>query len=278
MAHVGIALVFLGIITSGYYSKEVNLSLELNKPMEAFGYKFTYTGAEPFMDANNRSDTMYYFNVEVEKDNKVKKMKPIMYYSKFSQGIMKNPDIAYFFKKDLYISPMAYEEPQSFSNDQLFDFKKGEKKKIGNLDVEFVDFDFGNIQMGGKEMSSGNYTLSATLIVSDGKDKETISPKIHAVEGEQHDIKAVLKNNPEYEFYFVNMKLLGEEQGGSMATIAVVDLKNPNSNVRKDETLIASVAIKPFIWVLWTGVVVFVLGFFVSVYRRRKELFVKVKK
>lgn len=277
LAHVGIALFFLGIIGSGKYSEEVNLSLELNKPMEAFGYKFTFIGATPFMDANNKTDTMYHFNILIEKDNKEMTMRPVMYYSNFSQGIMKNPDIANFMNKDLYISPMSYEEPQFFSQDQLFDFKKGEKKKIGNLEIEFVDFDFGNIQMGGKEMALGNYTLGATLIVNDGKNKETISPKLHSVNGEQDFVKVQMKNNPDFDFYFVNMKLLGEEEGGSLASIAIVDLKDPSKNTRKEETLVASVAIKPFIWVLWTGVVILVLGFFVSVYRRRKELFVKAR-
>jgi cytochrome c-type biogenesis protein CcmF len=273
LAHVGIALFFLGVIGSAKYSEEVNLSLELNKPMDAFGYKFTYIGATPFMDANNKSDTMYHFNVKVEKDNKEMTMKPIMYYSKFSQGIMKNPDIANFINKDLYISPLSFDEPQFFSNDQLFEFKKGEKKKIGDLDVEFVDFDFGNIQKGGPEMMSGNYSMGATINISDGKNKETISPKLHAVNGEQDYIKAQMKSNPDYDFYFISMKLLGEEQGGNNATIAIVNLKDPSSkNSRKEETLVASVAIKPFIWVLWTGVAVLVLGFFISVFRRRKEL------
>lgn len=275
LAHVGIALFFIGVVSSSKYSEEVNLSLELDKPMEAFGYTFTYTGAEPFIDANNKSDTMYYMNVKVEKGSKEMTMKPIMYYSKFSQGIMKNPDIANFFKKDLYISPMSYEEPQFFSKDQLFDFKKGETKKIGDLEIQFKDFDFGNIQMGGKEMASGNYTLGATLNITNGKDKETISPKLNAVNGEQSSVKAQLKDNPDYEFYFVNMKLGGEEQGGSQATIAVVDLKSQPNGSMKNETLVANVAIKPFIWVLWTGVIILVIGFFISVYRRRKELFAK---
>ncbi len=278
LAHVGIALFFLGIIGSGKYSEDVNLSLELNKPMEAFGYTFTYAGATPFMDANNKSDTMYHFNIKVEKDNRQMTMRPVMYFSSFSQGIMKNPDIANFFYKDLYISPMSYEEPQFFSKDQLFDFKKGEKKKIGNLEIEFTDFDFGSIQMGGKEMMSGNYTIGASLKINDGKNTETVSPKLHAINGEQDYIKVQMTGNPDYDFYFVNMKLQGEEEGGSLATIAIVDLKDPSKNVRKEETIVANIAIKPFIWVLWTGVVILALGFFVSVFRRRKELLVKEKK
>lgn len=278
LAHVGIALFFLGVIGSGKYSEDVNLSLELNKPMEAFGYTFTYAGATPFMDANNKSDTMYHFNIKVEKDNREMTMRPIMYYSSFSQGIMKNPDIANFFYKDLYISPMSYEEPQFFSKDQLFDFKKGEKKKIGNLEIEFTDFDFGSIQMGGKEMMSGNYTIGAALKINDGKNIETVLPKLHAINGEQDYIKVQMSGNPDYDFYFVNMKLQDEEEGGSLATIAIVDLKDPSKNVRKEETIVANIAIKPFIWVLWTGIVILALGFFVSVFRRRKELLVKEKR
>ncbi|MBI5403937.1 MAG: cytochrome c biogenesis protein CcsA [Ignavibacteriae bacterium] len=277
LAHVGIALFFLGVIGSAKYSEEVNLSLELNKPMEAFGFKFTYIGATPFMDANNKSDTMYHFNILVEKDNKEMTMRPVMYYSKFSQGVMKNPDIAYFLTKDLYVAPMSYDEPQFFSNDQMFEFKKGEKKNVGNLEVEFVDFDFGSIEKGGKEMMSGNYTIAATINISDGKTKETVSPKLHAVNGNQNYILDESKTIPGFEFYFLNMKLQDESKGGNSASIAIVDTKDPNKKSRKDETLVASVATKPFIWVLWTGVAVLVIGFFTAVYRRRKELFAKQK-
>ena len=71
------------------------------------------------------------------------------------------------------------------------------------------------------------------------------------------------------------MKLMGEEQGGNSASIGIVDTKDPTKKSRKDETLVASVAIKPFIWILWTGVAVLVIGFFTAVFRRRKELFIK---
>ena len=277
LAHIGIALFFLGVIGSAKYSKETNLSLELNKPVEAFDYKFTYVGAVPFMDPNNKSDTMYHFNVKVEKDNKEMTMQPIMYFSKFSNGVMKNPDIANFVNKDLYISPMSYDEPQMFSKEQIYEFKKGEKKKIGNLDLEFIDFDFGNIQKGGKEMMSGNYTVGATIKINDGKNSETISPKLHAINGEQEYHPVKMNSNTDYEFYFTNMKILGEEQGGSVASIAIVYLKDPNMNNAKNEVLVASVSIKPYIWVLWTGVVVLVFGFFISIIRRRKELFTKSK-
>ena len=272
LAHVGIALFFLGVIGSGKYSEEVNLNLELNKPVQAFNYTFTYVGTEPFIDANNKSDTMYHFNVKVEKDNKELTLRPVMFYSKYSNGVLKNPDIANFASKDLYISPMGFEEPKFFTDDQVYEMKKGEKKQIGELNIEFVDFDFGNLQKGGKEMQSGNYTIGATLKVTDGKNTETITPKFKNENGEQNYFPVQMTGNPDYEFYFKSMSVKGDNEGGNVAQIAVVNLKKSGASSRKDETLIASVSIKPFIWVLWTGVVILGFGFFIAIIRRRKEL------
>ncbi len=277
LAHIGIAMFFLGIIGSGKYSEEVNLNLELNKPVEAFNYKFTYVGAEPFMDANNKSDTMYHFNVKVEKDNKEMMLSPIMYYSKFSNGVLKNPDIANFVSKDLYISPMGYEEPKLFSDNQVYELKKNDKIQAGELSIEFLDFDFGNIQKGGPEMASGNYTIGAKLKVTDGKNSEFITPKLKYENGEPTYIPETMNSNPVYEFYFKNMSVKNDNEGGSVATIAVVNLNDIKNGSRKDETLIASVSVKPFIWVLWTGVMILGLGFFISIIRRRKELLKKNK-
>jgi len=272
IAHIGIALVFLGIIASSKYSKEENLSLELNRPQNAFGYTLTYMGATPFQDPSNKTDTKYHFNVKVEKDNKEMMLQPVMYYSEYSKGIMKNPDIANFVTKDFYLSPMGLVEPELFSEDELLELKKGEEKKIGNVSVQFNDFDFGNIDKGGKEIQSGNYTIGAIIKVKDIKYTETLEPKIKYTEGNPEYLVAKITGNDIYNFYFVKMAVKGEDQGGPTATIAVVNNKNASLTPKADETLVLTASVKPFINVLWTGTVVLVLGFFLSILKRRKEL------
>ena len=91
---------------------------------------------------------------------------------------MKNPDIANFVTRDLYLSPMGLVEPQVFNEDQLFEFNKEEKKTIGGMDIEFIDFDFGDIQMGGAEVPSRTFTAGAKIKLSDGKFAETLMPQI----------------------------------------------------------------------------------------------------
>ncbi len=272
IAHLGLALVFLGIIASSKYSKEENLSLELNKPVDAFGYRLTYMGATPFEDPNNKTDIKYHFNVRVEKDNKELVLQPVMYYSEYSKGLMKNPDIANFATKDFYLAPMGLVEPEIFSEDEMHELKKGEERKIGELTVQFSDFDFGNIQQGGKEIQSGNYSIGALLKVKDSKFIENLEPKIKYTDGTAEYMVAKISGNDQYSFYFVKMSVQGEDLGGPTATIAIVNKKNISQKPMTDETLVLTASIKPFINVLWTGTGILVLGFFLSILKRRKEL------
>jgi cytochrome c-type biogenesis protein CcmF len=272
IAHIGLALVFLGIISSSRYSKEENVSLELNKPtpVPELGYTFTYTGATPFEDPNNKTDTKYHFNVLVEKDGKEMNMQPIMYFSEFSNGVMKNPDIANFPTKDLYLSPMGLEQPSEFAESDLHEMKKGEELQVGEMKVQFIDFDFGGMEKGGEEMQSGNFTIGATLKVSDGKYTETISPKLKYTDSNPEYAPAMMTGNANYEFFFTKMNA----QGNSSAIIAIVNKRNTQKKEGQvsEETLVITASVKPFINVLWIGTVTLVLGFAVSIYRRRKDL------
>ena len=68
------------------------------------------------------------------------------------------------------------------------------------------------------------------------------------------------------------MSIKGEDEGGATATIAVVNNKLSSQKPKADETLVLTASIKPFINVLWAGTGILVLGFFISILRRRKEL------
>jgi cytochrome c-type biogenesis protein CcmF len=197
-------------------------------------------------------------------------MQPIMYFSQFSNGIMKNPDIANFPTKDLYLSPMGLEQPSQFAEKDIHEMKKGDEIKVGDMKVQFVDFDFGGIEQGGKEMQSGNFMIGATLKVTDSKFTETVSPKIKYTEGNPEYTPASMTGNDNYEFFFTKMNAQGKD--GAVAMIAIVDKKNPSKEGVTEETLVLTASIKPFINVLWIGTGVLVLGFVISIFRRRKEL------
>ena len=271
LSHIGIALLFLGIIGSARYSEEVNLSLELNKPEEAFGYTLTYTGPTEFKDPDNKTDQKFYFNVKVEKDNEEMVLKPVMYYSEISEGVMKNPDIANFMTKDLYISPMGLEEAKNFSDEDMHIFRKGDSKEIKGLNIEFVDFDFGGEHGGDSPMSPMGNSIGVSLKVTDGKNTETVIPKITYTEDNPEYTPAHMSGNDRFLIYLYGMNVKSKEDGGSEITLAVVDSEN-STQQNQEDILIVTASVKPFISVLWIGTAVLVIGFFIAIIRRRKEL------
>ena len=76
--------------------------------MEALGYTFTYTGNA------QRPDGKYAFRVRAERAGNAVELQPVMFESG-EQGVMRNPDIANFLTKDLYVSPVSLQEGRGVS-------------------------------------------------------------------------------------------------------------------------------------------------------------------
>jgi cytochrome c-type biogenesis protein CcmF len=257
LGHIGIALLFLGIIGSARYSINDNIELPLGVPKEVFGYTFTFLGPERFEDMNNKQDSKY-LNVRVEKDNKELIMKPVQYMNTIGNGISSEPDIANFATNDLYLSPKNYSEAEFFH--KQYEVKKGDKVDFEGVEVQFIDF-----WNKGANMNGGSAPIGAILKVTSGTRTDTIIPTIKFEQGNPKYTAGQIKSKPTYNFFLEKINLSGEK---STASLYIEDAAKQASN----ETLVLSVSVKPFINVLWAGTVVLVLGFFFSVYKRTRDL------
>lgn len=262
IAHLGIMLLFLGVIGSGKYSEEVNVSLPIGETKEALGYNMTYLKATPIPGEPDK----YHFNVALEKDGKGFLLQPIMYYSEYSEGVMKNPDWANLFYKDIYLSPMALEVPDEFPREDVAQISKGEVKELKGLKIKFVDFDRSNFDR--EAMQEGKESvMGVQLEVTDGENIEIVIPELLFAEGSQQYIPVKMKNNNKYTFYLTSMSIQDE----SSVSIAVVDDTAPK-NTESPEILVLTASIKPFINFVWIGTLVMVLGFFFSIMNRFRKL------
>jgi len=261
IAHLGLMLLFLGIIGSSKYSEEVNVSLPLDVSKEALGYKLTYKGATPIKGDEEK----FHFNVVCEKDGKQFLLQPVMFYSDYSEGIMKNPDIANLVTKDLYLSPMSLEEPGNIKQEDVHSFKKGEEILVGELKVKFVDFDRSKFNK--DEMTSGKQNImGAELEVTlDGKTEKVVAEQ-QISEKETVPVPVMMKSSDKYSFHLTKLSVSGE----SMVDIAIIDESKPKNN--SPETLVLTASIKPFINLVWAGTLVMVAGFFLALLVRRKRI------
>lgn len=260
IAHFGIMVLFLGIIGSSKYSEEVNLSLPLNETKTALGYQMTYKGATPFADDKDK----YHFNVVVEKDGKGFLLQPVMFYSEYSQGIMKNPDIANLGIKDVYLSPMSLESPKSFSEKDVVVFKKGEEKEVKGLKVKFIDFDRSKFNQESMKEGKDNVIGAEFEVTYNGKTEKVVAEQL-MTNGNTENMPARLSGTDKYTFLLSHITIAGE----STADLAIIDESNPS--VLDPETLVLTASIKPFINLVWSGTIIMALGFFASLYGRIKR-------
>lgn len=260
IAHVGVAFVLFGIVGSSYYSEKETVSLERGKPTEAFNCTMKYVGYHPI------DNERYAFLVEVENSGNKFMLAPIMYYSDYSKGIMRNPDIANLWTHDFYLAPVSLETPEG-TDPKNMTLMKGKPEQIGEARVTFLEFDFSDAERG-KMMEGKDFTIGAKLLVEKYGKKETVVAKMKNSRGSMTYEPATVEG---MKLNIVRIQPNSEDPEKSSVEFAV---ETPKSNAPKEsklETLVVEASIKPYINVLWIGTFTILVGFIMTIIRRARE-------
>ena len=266
IAHVGLAMMFLGFVSSSVYDEKQTVSLPQGKATEVMGYTLTYKGYSPL------DNEKYAFHVNVEKNGRTNTVSPIMYVSSYTQGLMRNPDIMNLVTKDLYVAPLSLEsgEKGDKTATQRIQLKKGETAMFGTISIRFRDFDFPVMEkaamLEGREVKIG-----AILEVSEKEGEiEMVSPSRVMAEGKMVDSPAKYKNR--YEFTIAGMKPDRENKENSSVELLVSDTQAGSTKSDQDgEILVVEASIKPYINLVWNGIIVVLVGFIITIVRRTHE-------
>jgi cytochrome c-type biogenesis protein CcmF len=259
VAHIGIALFILGVIGSSVYSKEVTVDLVKGKQTSTFGYDLTFTEIYPI-----ENNTKYAFNVDIKKGSSEYKMTPIMYRSDFNNSIMREPAILSLLTQDIYLSPLGYDEGSAnISSGQKISINIGSEVKFENASIKYLEFIKPDMTA---MMSGGDIEMGTKLSVTkDGKSYE-ISPLIKRQSGQFIYIPAEVKE--------ANLKIEVQkiDPGTQQAELIISNIDGKNQTPgQPTEILSVTASIKPFVNFVWAGVVIMVVGFFISMARRLKE-------
>jgi cytochrome c-type biogenesis protein CcmF len=264
VAHIGIALFILGVIGSATYSTERNIDLIKGEPKEAFGYMMTFTGYQPI-----ENNTKYAFNVDIIKGDKIYSVAPIMYISEFNNGLMREPAILTTFTKDIYVSPLGYDEGDGQAQDgSVFQLEKGGSVEFNGVKITFNEFDISPETM--QAMQQGkDFEMGAKFVAEMKGIRKEFELKRKSIGGKIEFTSESIKD--------LNLKveLLNLLAGKIDFTLSTLDGIQTQKVEEKKEILSVSASVKPFINFVWIGVLIMVVGFFVSVARRLKESLVK---
>jgi len=102
VAHAGIALFLLGVIATGRFSSKEQVTLRQYTPQAVLGRSMTYTGS------TQRRDGSIVFGISVMTPGESYRLAPSMAPSG-EQGVLRTPDIASSFMRDVYVSPVGLE-------------------------------------------------------------------------------------------------------------------------------------------------------------------------
>jgi cytochrome c-type biogenesis protein CcmF len=265
IAHIGIALFLLGVVSSSIYGTEKDIDLIKNEPQDAFGYKMMFTGYQP---VENEAQPKYAFNIKLTKDNKEYDVNPVMYISEFNNGLMREPAILSMVSKDFYVSPLGYDDGTTSA--------KTEGRQISLTIGSSADFEGAKITYNSfiapdmsVMQSGGDFKMGAKLTIEKG--------------GKSYDADALMKKEGrDIQFVPVELKeanikvqLQKIDPASQKADLIFSDINAINqAKSTPKEVLTISASTKPFVNLVWTGILVMITGFLISVLRRLKESFV----
>ncbi|MBM4170064.1 MAG: hypothetical protein FJ215_13050 [Ignavibacteria bacterium] len=267
LAHIGIAIMFLGFVTSERYDETRTLSLARGKTVEALGYRVTYLGYEP------TEREKYAFNVEVEREGKKHIVSPTMYHSEFTRGLMRHPDLLNFLSRDLYVAPLSLEESED-GRERRFELSKGTDVAEAGLRIAFEDFDLSNMDKT-SAAEGGAFQLGVRLSVDEptGQHKKKLTLlMINSRAGEPRFPIVPYTSSQQrlYEFRLVRIAPDQENPTNSRVEIAMtIPAEIPGEG--KAETLVVEASVKPLINLVWLGTVTLLVGFVVTITRRVRE-------
>jgi cytochrome c-type biogenesis protein CcmF len=105
VAHIGLGLLLLAFLTTGWYDRQHKVRLAEGNPTQVLGYTLTFRGVEkPTPQAR---DAMVVEVTSPRGQNFV--LKPRMWINQKTNQLIANPDIKAFFTKDLYVAPVEFE-------------------------------------------------------------------------------------------------------------------------------------------------------------------------
>ena len=262
IAHIGIALMCIGFVTSAQYSQKKIVHLEHNMPLKTLGYEMTYRGF--FL----RDDGKYAFTVDVEQGGRKDSAAPTMYYSEQTQSVIRNPDIINFLRRDLYIEPLMLEDTSGGAEKQMT-LPKDVLQEFEGLKLKFTGFEFSEEQRSAM-MEGKPFELYAFVCVFEGMKDSTLSLKMEGTKGRTAFIPVTYRTENQKQYEFTLNRVVPEEDS-SKSEVEITVKRFSDQAVHKNDVLTIEATVKPYINLVWIGTVTLIFGFLLTIIRRVRE-------
>ena len=248
IAHLGLAMMMVGIVSSSAWDVEKELNLPLGHPVEAMDRTFTYRG---HVDGSEPKDLWRVAVLTPGKGEITGLARMYRFKSGGDYQVMRNPAIMRSLAQDLYIAPLALETGASTKPLTL---TKGSPVPFNGGQLEFVEFKIATNPEGGH---AGAMQIDGIVQLTDDKGETTeLVLSTDYAGGESNPTPVELKSWP-------GTTLAMDRISVDTGSIQVLVKSGGGA-----ETLVVSVTHKPLMNLLWTGTILLLVGCTVAAIRR----------
>jgi len=245
IAHMGVALLVIGIIASNLHSHSVQKELVQNRETKIDSMLLTFRG----ITDKKRSDLVFTY----KHGRTVEEIKTPYYIDDTMNSLYREPYIDYGLFRDVYIAPVQYTEGKEKLSTAML--RRGETASLQDVSIKFLGFDVDRMKM-----MKGQVKVFARLQVTRNNRTHMISPGISFLKGEgRNQIQATLP---------------GTQRAAALMDFSVSDkiiqlyLEPPKDAVVPGDSAIVEVSFKRLIWFVWLSTILIAAGAYLAM---RKE-------
>ena len=274
VAHIGLAIFVIGVIAANGYTKHDIVRLPINKPEPAFGgtYTLTFRGTQ---EAPNEH-TYWLINI-ADKHGYQGTARPLTFWTDFNQHQepIRNPGIVKYASRDLYFTLNSAEYEGGVPKDTLG--KQQEASVLdGKLKIKFINFDFPQSERA-KMLSQQSFHVKATVVASTpakpAGDTLILGVTRNPVTDEATEDDILV---PGTSFHIQLGQLMPDMQNPANSKVVLRYFDDQHLPPAPTAVVTVEAFVKPFINLVWGGILTLVIGFAFAVVRRRKEALVAI--
>jgi len=252
LAHLGFALMVLGIVASSNYDTTERLNLITGVPQTAMGYEISYLSA---VEKERVEDS--YLHLELSSGGRKLVAQPKLFFSEYTNSIMRSPDVLEGLTEDLYLSPIELQVLQQPGGITVLHLFEGQPERYGEYTITFERYETG-------EHAADHITVGAFLTVAGPEDTVSVTPLY--ISRPNNVVESPALNIPGTDLTVSLTRILVESRS------VHIGIKDPVQMAAAPgkEQLVLEIAKKPFIFLVWLGVIMITIGSILSFSRHWK--------
>lgn len=273
ITHIGLVIMILGIISSSAFSDALstqpgreNFVMTRGETRMVNNYQVTYAGYE----LNEQARSVYTLNF-TDPQGRSFTLNPVAYENKSGQWI-EHPDVKMFVEQDLFVSvsPGARFDSDTEQQGGQLPLSQNEKTMLGNQEytIHFVRFDT-NVDA---SLLPENHEIAVAAVVELTNLRTSETRELRPVYIINQD-RTVQQLRTDVEDWGVTITFASMNVDTGQANFIIDGVK-----LMPDDWVLVQAYEKPFIGLVWIGLILMTGGFILAMYRRMAEQKLRIQR